>query len=70
MLSLRNQLFSEVLHISRILVANIEDQRLDLSGLVATVVVDLFNQIAFALNASVGDLADFFRVEGLPRLIV
>jgi len=43
MLSLRNQLFSEVLHICRILVANIEDQRLHLSGIVATVVVDLFN---------------------------
>jgi len=42
MLSLRNQLFSEVLHISRILVAYIEDQRLHLSGIVATV-VDLFN---------------------------
>ena len=70
MLPRRNKLFSEVHHISKILVAHIKDQRLHLSGLVATVVVHFLNKIAFALNAAVSDLADFLRIERFPRLIV
>lgn len=47
---------------------NIHNQGLDLAGL--WLLVHVLDQVALALDAPVGNLADFLRVEGLPRLVV
>lgn len=65
-LALTNQLLSVLLEIRSVEVAHLEDKGLHLACLVAAIVVDLLYQRALALDATVGNLADLLRVEGLP----
>lgn len=65
-----DQLLSVVFDVGRVVVAHVEDERLDLAGLVPAVVVHLLDEVSLALDAAVCDLADFLRVERLPRLVV
>ena len=45
-------------------VDDVKDEWLDLASL--GLLVDVLNEVALALDAAVGDLADFLRVECLP----
>ena len=63
----RDELHPHVLNVAHI-VTHIEDEWLDLARL--RLLVDVVDEAAFALDAPVGDLADLFRVERLPRLVV
>ena len=51
-----------------VIVQHFEDQRLDLARV--RLLVYVFNEVALALDTSVGDLTDLLRIEGFPRLIV
>ena len=46
----------------------IEDQRLNLASF--RLLVHIVNQAALALDATVGNLADLLRIEGLPGLVI
>ena len=64
------QLLSVLTNLGCIVVANVEDERLDLAGVVPAAAVNLLDEVALALDAPVGNLADLFRVERFPRLVV
>ena len=63
----RDKLHPHILNVARI-VTHIKNERLNLARL--RLLVDIVDEAALALDASVGNLADLFRVECLPRLIV
>lgn len=65
-----DQLLSIVFDVGRVVVAHIKNEGLDLASFVPAVVVDLLDEVALALDAPVGNLADLLRVERFPRLIV
>lgn len=48
---------------------HLKDERLDLSC-IGLLLVHIVDEVALALEAAVGDLANLLRVEGLPRLVV
>lgn len=62
-----NHLQSDALNIAGS-VDDVEDEGLDLAGF--RLLVDVLNEVALALDASEGDLADLLGVECFPRLIV
>lgn len=62
-----NQFLAEALHLVNG-GHHVHDQGLDLARL--RLLVHILNKVSLALNAAVGDLADLFGVEGLPRLVV
>ena len=47
---------------------HLENEWLDFAGL--WLLVDVLDKVSLALNAPIGNLADFLGVEGLPRLVV
>ena len=63
----RDELHPNVLDVAHI-VAHIEDEWLDLARL--RLLVDVVNEAALALDASIGYLTDLLRIECLPRLVV
>ena len=47
---------------------HLKNEWLNFAGL--WLLVDVLNKVSLALDASIGNLANFLRVEGLPRLVV
>ena len=68
LLSSSNKLHSEALDVVEVVCDIFKNQWLDLSRL--WLLVHIIDEASFALNATVGDLADFLRIERLPRLVI